>query len=90
MIIHKRDIKGKEVFWYDDFVTWSVVIGVRGVGEYRIPKWEMERANDTYRIRQGRFWTDQEAIEWAINWATRESEYIDFEEVKTEPLRLNA
>lgn len=87
--INVTDIKGKEVFWYDDMVGWNIVIGLRGVGEFKIPKWHMVIAEDSFRLQHGRHWTEEEALKWAIGYARRESEYIEFEEIPNKVLLLS-
>lgn len=85
-IINVNQIKGKEVFWYEDPVSWKVIIGVRGLGEFKIDRWDMVRAEDSFRLQHGRHWTEEEGIQWAIKYAQKEREYIDFEEVSNQKL----
>jgi hypothetical protein len=77
-----------DYYWYEDFER-NVIIGVRGVGnEIKVNKWDIMRAEDSFRLRNGRSWTDMEALKWAFKWAEIESEYIDFEEVPNKVLLL--
>lgn len=87
-IRHIKEMKGKEVFWYEDMTSYKFIIGIRGVGEFKIDRWDMVRAEDSFRLREGRHWNEQEALKWAIDYARKESEYIDFEDVSPNILRL--
>ena len=81
MIINIENIDGKEVYWYDDPGTNKCVIGLRGGPEYKIYRWDIIRAEDRFRLENGRPWTMEEGFRWAYKWARKESEYVDFEEV---------
>ncbi|HTF19330.1 MAG TPA: hypothetical protein VK658_14715 [Chryseolinea sp.] len=71
-----------QVYCYDDSINGQMVIGVRGYSsEIRIPKWDFIRCEDAFRVKNGRSWTDAEAIQFALKWAEMESQYIPFEEV---------
>lgn len=79
-----------DYYWYEDQIKRGYRIGIRGVGnEIFIPMWDVIRAGDSFRLRNGRHWTDEEALQWAIKWAEKESEYVDFEEIPKEILFLN-
>lgn len=79
-----------EIYWYEDKINRGMRIGIRGDGrEIFIPMWDMVRAEDSFRLHNGRSWTDEEALKWAVRWARKESEYTDFEEVPKEILFLN-
>ena len=81
MTVYIDILKGKEIFYYEDWDFKHVIIGVRGVNEFKIPIWDIVRAGDSFRINNGRIWTNEEALQWALKWAYKESQYVDFEEV---------
>jgi hypothetical protein len=78
-----------DYYWYET-CDFKYVIGIRGENtQITVSRWDIIRAEDYFRLRTGRSWTDREAIEWALKWARKESEYIDFEEVPKEILLLS-
>lgn len=80
-----------EIYYYEDKINRGMRIGIRGDGrEIFIPMWDMIRAGDSFRLHNGRSWTDEEALKWAIKWARKESEYTDFEEIPKEILLLSS
>jgi hypothetical protein len=77
--------KKPEIYYYEDPINIGVHIGIRGDGrEIYIPGWDMIRAGDSFAWQNGRRWTFEEALQWAIKWTHKESEYVDFEEIKPE------
>lgn len=84
--IHINQIKGKEIFYYEDWISRQVIIGVRGIGEFKIPIWDIVRAEDSFRLQNGRKWTEEEGVQWAIKYAQKESQYIEFKEVNNQKL----
>jgi len=80
-----------EIYYYEDTEKLGVRIGIRGDGrEIYVPGWDMIRAGDSFRLQHGRGWTFEEALRWAISWAHKESEYVDFEEVPNKVLLISA
>lgn len=84
MTINITKLSGREIFWYEDPVTWQMVIGVRGDREYRVGIWEFQRQEDKFHKQHGRRWNEQEALEHCIKLGIVQSQYVDFEEVKPE------
>lgn len=81
-------MKHIDYYYYETF-DLQCVIGIRGVGnEIRLPKWDIVNACYKFMVKNGRPWTDYEALEWAYKWAQKESEYVDFEELPKEVLRI--
>lgn len=76
------DSTGVDWFCYDDPLTNKIIVGRRGGEEMKIGRWDWVRAEDSFRLRNGRNWTPDEAIAWAIKYTQKESEYVEFEEVK--------
>lgn len=81
--------KGREVFWYEDPVTWQMVIGVRGDREYRVGIWDFQRQEDKFQKQHGRRWNEQEALEHCIKLGIVQSQYVDFEEIPNETKLLS-
>jgi len=79
----------KDIYWYEDKIKHGFRIGVRGLGdEIFIPMWDMVRAGDSFRFRNGRNWTDEEAFKWALDYRRKELECVEFEEIPNEILFL--
>lgn len=75
----------KDYYWYDDIVSWKVIFGVRGGPEYRI---DMHRFNKIYtqlQVQLRRQLTPEEVFKLCV----KESQYVDFEEVKPETKLLS-
>lgn len=87
--IVKTAKKKIDYYWYENNMTSCYVIGIRGVGnEMVIPMWDVVRAGDSFRAKNGRRWSEVEAIEWAVKWAHKQSQYVDFEDVIETPKML--
>ena len=82
------DPKGADWYCYEDPISNKIIIGVRGQQEMKIDRWDWVRAEDSFRLKNGRHRTPEEAIRWAINYSRKQSEYVPFEEVKPNNILL--
>lgn len=72
----------KEIYYYEDFPSNEVVIGTRGVSEYRVSRPAFMR--EVMRLRADTRNIPEEYLKIAIKL----SQYVEFEEVKPNILLL--
>lgn len=77
-------MKKPDYYWYEEMHTRTVIMGIRGSSEYTVNLWDFQKAYMRRRVELGRDLTPEEAYKICII----ESQYVDFEEVKTSKLSL--
>ena len=73
-----------DYYWYQEMRSNIVIMGIRGGIEYRVSLWDFEKVYMRRKLILGRDLTPEEAYKICII----ESQYVDFEEVKTSKLSL--